>query len=106
MSPTDKEFGELIGEVRGMRAQVTDLQDSNRREHEENGRRFEHLRSEVRESISTKADQEEVDEVKRDVVSLRETRAGNRARDSVLKGALGAALTFGAIILGNHVHIP
>lgn len=43
MSPGEREFGELIGEVRAIAKQIADLQRSNTAEHEANARKLERI---------------------------------------------------------------
>lgn len=103
--PSPREFGELVGELRGLRGQVTDLhgmvsdlQRSNAQEHAANGRRFEQMRAEVREGLSGKADKEEVGDIRNDVKKLSRKSNENQGRDSVIgkliMGSIGGAVTF------------
>lgn len=110
MTPTDKEFGELIGEVRGMRAQLTDLQRTNAEEHAANGRRFEQMRAEVREGLAAKAERDDVEELRDDVNELKLTGARTSGRDSTIgsfaKGAFGALVTIlASLLFGHPVHL-
>lgn len=105
MSPSEKEFGELIGGVSAMREQLADLQRTNGEEHAANAARVEGLRAEVRDGLGKKADKSDLEDLDEKVDSLRLARAGTSARDAVFKGAFGAALTILAILLGGHVHI-
>lgn len=56
--PTEREFGELRGEVQGIRRGLNDLAESNSREHAENGARIERLADEMRAAVKGKADSE------------------------------------------------
>lgn len=105
MTPTDKEFGELIGEIRAVRAQIAELQVSNTREHNANAQRMERFEQKLEQGLERKADKSALDDLDEKVDSLRLTRAGNTTRDNILKGALGATLTIVAVLLGGHVHI-
>jgi hypothetical protein len=58
--PTDREFGELRGEVQGIGRRLDELAESNAREHAENGARMERLAREMRTSIDSKASAERV----------------------------------------------
>jgi hypothetical protein len=55
VSPSEREFGELRGEVRGIRRGLDELTASNAREHAENGARMERFTAEVRRAIDEKA---------------------------------------------------
>jgi phage-related tail protein len=47
MSPGEREFGELIGEVRAIAKQITDLQRNNTAEHEANSRKLERIENRI-----------------------------------------------------------
>lgn len=53
--PTDREFGELRGEVQGIGRRLEELAESNAREHAENGARMERFSAEIREAVEGKA---------------------------------------------------
>ena len=58
--PNDREFGELRGEVKGIRRGLDELAASNAREHAENGARMERFAQEMRNAINDKASAERV----------------------------------------------
>jgi hypothetical protein len=53
--PTDREFGELRGEVQAIGRRLDELAESNAREHAENGARMERLAADMREAVREKA---------------------------------------------------
>jgi hypothetical protein len=105
MTPDEREFGVLIGEVRGISKQVAELQRANTAEHEANARRMERIEAKLETGLDKKADKTDLNDLDEKVDSLRLTRAGNTTRDNILKGAFGAVLTIIAVLLGGHIHL-
>jgi hypothetical protein len=60
--PSEREFGELRGEVQGIGRRLDELAESNAREHAENGARMERLAAEMRTAVEGKASNEWVRE--------------------------------------------
>ena len=60
--PTEREFGELRGEVQGISRRLDELAESNAREHAENGARMERMARDLRAAVEVKADEEWVRE--------------------------------------------
>jgi hypothetical protein len=104
-APSEREFGELLGEVRAVRNQVTDLQRTNSAEHAANARRMERIEEKLEVGLGKKADVTWVEKISEKVDNLNINSAWTRGRDNVLKGALGAAVAIGAAILGGYLHI-
>jgi hypothetical protein len=88
--PTDREFGELIGEVRGMRKELADLQRTNSEEHRQNGERFNRLEGRVQEALDSKADKKIIEDQAKALDSLRQDQSKRLGRDSFAKSAFGA----------------
>jgi len=61
-SPSEREFGELRGEVKGIGRALDELRDSNAKEHAENGARMERFAAEMRTAVEGKASNEWVRE--------------------------------------------
>lgn len=107
-APSEKEFGELIGEVKAMRAQLGDLQRTNAAEHTANARRMERIEAKIEVGLEKKADASALAATEEKVARLQLADAGTKARDKILTGGFGALIalaTLFAIILGDHIHI-
>jgi hypothetical protein len=62
MGPSEREFGELRGEVQGVGRRLDELAKTNAKEHAENGARMERFAAEMRSAVEGKASNEWVRE--------------------------------------------
>lgn len=81
MTPGDREFGELIGKVDAIGAQLADMVRTNSAEHEANGRKLERIEARID--------------------SLESTRDKFSAGKAVMTGVAGAACTLLGILIGH-----
>lgn len=97
--PSDREFGELSGEVRGLSRQIQEMREANSREHGEVVRRLEDLRNEV----SGKASGERVEKVEARTDSLESTRDEGKGAAWAIKLAQGAIIALLGLLASGKV---
>jgi hypothetical protein len=95
--PSEQEFGELRGEVKGIGRALDELRGSNAREHAENGARMERFAAEMRTAVEGKASNEWVreheDRIRQVEGNWREGKGALRLAN-VAKGVFYAATPF------------
>jgi hypothetical protein len=97
VTPSEREFGELRGEVRSIRQGLDDLAASNAREHAENGARMERFAKEMRTAVESRASATWVRDQEARVRELEQKLSEGRGAfrlANVAKGAFIAATPF------------
>jgi hypothetical protein len=106
MGPSEREFGELRGEVQGVGRRLDELAKTNAKEHAENGARMERFAAEMRSAVEGKASTEWVREHENRIRKVEgnwsEGRGVFRAAN-VAKGILYAATPYLIYLLSKGI---
>lgn len=103
--PTEREFGELIEAVRGVRSQVSNLQRTNSAEHAANAQRMERLSTELREGLERKANIQDLKDAAERIDSLESDRDKTSTRDRIAIAVGAGAISTFAIFFGGQIHL-
>jgi hypothetical protein len=106
-SPTNREFGELTGEVKALSTQMTRMEDANSREHTAVMNRIDSLASEIRRALEAKASKDWVAQIDTEVDSLKTSRdqaTGAFRLGGILKGVATFIIAAFGYILGGGKH--
>lgn len=107
MTPDDREFGELVAEVRGLRGDVSDLSRRNTAEHAANAARMQRIEDKLESGLDRKADRATVERQGTQIAELSSSQQRTVGRDGFIKAAFGALIALATIYVANggHIHL-
>lgn len=107
MTPDDREFGELVAEVRGLRGDVSDLSRRNTAEHEANAARMQRIEDKLEAGLERKADRSVVEAQATEIAKLTSNQERTLGRNSFVKAAFGALVALATVYIANggHIHL-